>query len=72
MEKRYSFHIAFSDGSNPYYHFGTTYSKHYSALQQWKKNYSMVEVNRIKTKIGYTAFYEAATLSDGWKRRHTQ
>ena len=56
----YSYHITFEDGSNPYYHFPTTYSRHYSSLRKWKKYYILVETGRRRTgRSGYAAFYRA-------------
>lgn len=67
----YDFHITFSDGSNPYWHFPTTYKKHYAALRQWKRNYAMLETMRFKRKDGgYTAYYNAIPLSAEWKATH--
>ena len=42
---RYSFHIQFADGSNPYYHFSCGYGKHYRAMRSWAKNYKLQKLN---------------------------
>jgi len=56
----YSYHITFEDGSNPYYHFPTTYSRHYNSIRRWKKDYVLIETTRSKSnRCGYMAFYRA-------------
>lgn len=56
----YSYHITFEDGSNPYYHFPTTYSRHYNSIRRWKKDYVLIQTMRFKVRGGgYTVCYRA-------------
>ena len=41
----YAFHIQFSDGSNPYYHFPCEQREHCRALRAWKKSYNLTKLN---------------------------
>ena len=56
----YSYHIQFADGSNPYYHFPTTYKRHYDSVSKWKRLFALTEVGRERHKGGgFTIFYTA-------------
>lgn len=52
MEKTFCFHIVFSDGSNPYWHFPTTYRRHYNALCKWKRAYILTRTDRKRAASG--------------------
>lgn len=56
---KYSFHITFADGSNPYYHFPCEYSKHYRALRKWANTYKLQKEKTVKTDDCKTAYYTA-------------
>lgn len=52
MAKTFCFHITFDDGSNPYWHFPTTYKRHYDALSKWKKAYALTRTDRKRSTTG--------------------
>lgn len=56
---KYSFHITFADGSNPYYHFPCEYGKHYRALQRWANTYKLEKVKTVDTFGIKTAYFMA-------------
>ena len=51
----YSFHIEFSDHSNPYYHFPCNYRKHLNAIKKWKRNYNLTVLARSENMIYFYA-----------------
>lgn len=52
---KWSFHIEFEDGSNPYYHFACERELHEKDLNRWRKSYDLELVNTI----GQMEFYKA-------------
>ncbi len=62
-ETRYSFHITFKDGSNPYWHFPTSEIEHNKALRKWKRGYKMRLIHATSDSITrtITEYYLAAS-----------
>ena len=56
---KYSFHITFADGSNPYYNFPCEYGKHYRALRKWANAYKLKKVKTADTFGIKTAYFMA-------------
>ena len=46
MESTYSFHIQFTDGTNPYFSFPCDRKKHLAQLRKWRKNYDLSVISR--------------------------
>lgn len=61
MNRLYSFHIQFTDGSNPYYHFPCNYSKHAYAIRKWRRMYDMKVLNRTPDHVNFLATYRVNT-----------
>jgi len=40
-ELKWSFHLSFADGSNPYIHFPCSHDEHEKALDEWRKRYDL-------------------------------
>lgn len=51
----YSFHIEFTNGSNPFFSFPCEYKKHIAQLRRWKARYKL----DVLARIGNTTYYRA-------------
>ena len=45
-EIKWSFHLFFADGSNPYYHMPCSHEEHEKALDEWRKRYDL-KLNKL-------------------------
>ena len=51
----YSFHIEFTNGSNPFYSFPCNFQQHTAQLRKWKLHYNLETLARV----GNTTYYKA-------------
>ncbi len=47
MQMRYSVHITFSDGSNPYVRYGMSRPEYAAEMRRWKSAY-LIELDRVE------------------------
>lgn len=60
--KTYSFHLEFTNGSNPYYHFPCDKRHHNAALKKWRKNYELKEISTYDSKEHVQSFFQAVPI----------
>ena len=63
---KYSFHLTFADGSNPYYHFPAPRAEHEAALQEWQGRFEL-QLDKVTetTSETVTEWYTATERSKG-------
>ncbi|MBR4457606.1 MAG: hypothetical protein IKS31_01470 [Clostridia bacterium] len=63
-QKTFAFHLAFSDGANPYYHFPTSEKKHRSELRRWRRRYALQRIQSTESYGTVTEWYQATEKTE--------